>query len=205
VRPTSDFDRIASNVAVWHDYDPRVKADLFSTYLLTPGGAYLIDPIPLQSDMLGKLIGACPVAGVIVTNSNHHRISAHFAEQFSAPIFARCEAFPDKAGQQFRSVADGDEICNGLRVIGIEGAAAGEMILHYASNSGTLIVGDALINLEPYGFTFLPGKYCSNEKEMRRSLQKLLDYEAERILFAHGTPIVSGASDRLRGLLGSDR
>jgi glyoxylase-like metal-dependent hydrolase (beta-lactamase superfamily II) len=95
-------------------------------------------------------------------------------------------------------------ICRGLRVIGIEGAAAGEMILHYASNSGTLIVGDALINFEPHGFTFLPAKYCSNEKEMRRSLQRLLDYIAERMLFAHGTPILSGASERLRGLLASD-
>jgi glyoxylase-like metal-dependent hydrolase (beta-lactamase superfamily II) len=166
---------------------------------------YLIDPIPLEKRALNELIGSDRVAGIVVTSSNHHRISAQFAEQFSAPIFARCEAFPDKAEQQFRSVADGDEICRGLRAIGIEGAAAGEMILHYASNSGTLIVGDALINLEPYGFTFLPGKYCSNEKEMRRSLRKLLAYEAERILFAHGSPILSAASERLRELLGSVR
>jgi len=33
-------------------------------------------------------------------------------------------------------------------------------------------------------------------------LRKLLDYEAERMLFAHGMPILSGASDRLRVLLG---
>jgi hypothetical protein len=205
VRPASDFDRIASNIAIWHDYDPGVKAELYSTSLTNSDGMYLIDPIPLRKEAFDELIGSDSVAGIIVTNSNHHRISAQLAEQFSAPIFARCEAFPDKAAQQFRSVADGDEICNGLRVIGIEGAAAGEMILHCASNSGTLIVGDALINFEPYGFVLLPGKYCSNQKEMRRSLQKLLDYEAERILFAHGTPILSGASDRLRGLLGSDR
>jgi Metallo-beta-lactamase superfamily len=205
VRPVSDFDRIASNVSVWHDYDPGIKAELYSTSLSTSEGMYLIDPIPLEKKALDELIGSDRMAGIIATNSNHHRISAQFAEQFSAPIFARCEAFPDKTAQQFRSVADGDEICNGLRVIGIEGAAAGEMILHYASNSGTLIVGDALINFEPYGFTFLPAKYCSNEKEMRRSLQKLLDYEAERILFAHGTPILSGASDWLRCLLGSGR
>ena len=205
VRPVFDFDRIASNIAIWHDYDPGVKAECYSTSLTTSEGMYLIDPIPLEKDALNELIGSDAVAGIIATNSNHCRASAQFAEQFSAPIFARCEAFPDKAAQQFRSVADGDEICRGLRMIGIEGAAAGEMILHYASNSGTLIVGDALINLEPYGFTFLPAKYCSNEKEMRRSLQKLLDYEAERILFAHGTPILSGASDRLRKLLGSVR
>jgi len=38
---------------------------------------------------------------------------------------------------------------------------------------------------------------------MRRSLQKLLDYKAERILFAHGTPILTGASERLQHLLDS--
>ncbi len=204
VRLVSDFDRIASNVAIWHDYDRGVKAELYSTSLTTSEGMYLIDPIPLEKEALDELIGSDRVAGIVVTNFNHHRISAQFCEQFSAPIFARCEAFPDKAAQQFRRVADGDEICNGLRVIGIEGAAAGELILHYPSNSGTLIVGDALINFEPYGFTFLPMKYCSNEKEMRRSLQKLLDYKAERMLFAHGMPILSGASDRLRALLDSD-
>ena len=205
VRPVSDFDRIASNIAIWHDYDPVVKAECCSTSLTTSEGMYLIDPIPLEKEALDELIDSNPVAGIIVTNSNHYRMSAQFAEQFSAPIFARCETFPDKAAQQFRSVADGDEICNGLRVIGIEGAAAGEIALYYLPDGGTLIVGDALINSEPYGFAFLPGKYCSNEKEMRRSLQKLLDYKAERILFAHGTPILSGASERLRGLLGNPK
>ena len=176
-----------------------------STRLTTSEGMFLIDPIRLAKEALDELIGSFCVAGIIVTNSNHHRVSAQFATKLSAPVFARCETFPDKTAQQFRSVADGGEICNGLRVIGIEGAAAGEIVLHYLPDGGTLIIGDALINFEPYGFTFLPGKYCSNEKEMRRSLQKLLNYEAERILFAHGAPILSGPSARLQGLLASDR
>ena len=200
----SDFDRIASNVAIWHDYDRGVKAELYSTSLTTSEGMYLIDPIPLEKEALDELIGSDRVAGIVVTNSNHPRASAQFVERFSAPIFARRDTFSDKLPHHFKRVADGDHICDELRVIGIEGAAAGELILHYASNSGTLIVGDALINFEPYGFTFLPMKYCSNEKEMRRSLQKLLDYKAERMLFAHGMPILSGASDRLRALLDSD-
>ena len=89
-------------------------------------------------------------------------------------------------------------------MIGIEGAAPGEIALHYAGNGGTLIVGDALVNFEPYGFSFLPPKYCSNEKQMRGSLQKLSHHKAERILFAHGTPILSSASERFRGLLGGN-
>jgi len=162
---------------------------------------YLIDPIPLEKEALDGLIGSDPVTGIIVTNANHHRASARFAEQSSVPIFAHADAFPDNRPGQFRSVADGDEICDGLRVICIEGAAAGEIAVHYLPDGGTLIVGDALINFEPYGFTLLTAKYCSNQKQLLRSLRRLLDYKAERMLFAHGTPILSRASERLRGLL----
>jgi hypothetical protein len=204
VRPASDFDRIAPYLALWHTYDPAVKAELYSTCLLSSDGACLIDPIPLESEALDELVGSARVAGIIVTSSNHDRASAQLAEKFSVPTFAPSETFPDKTSRKFRSVADGDEICDELRVIGIEGAGPGEIALYYPADNGTLIVGDALINFEPYGFTFLPGKYCSNEKEMRRSLRKLLDYNAERMLFAHGMAILSGASDRLQRLLDSD-
>ena len=202
--PASDIDRIISHLALWHGYDPTVKAELYSTCLLASDGEYLVDPIPLQREALDGLVGSGCVAGIIVTNSNHHRASVQFADQFPAPIFARSETFSDKKPAQFRSVADGDEICDGLRVIGICGAVVGEIVLHFEADGGTLIFGDALINFEPYGFTFLPRKYCSDEKEMRRSLRKLLDYKAERMLFAHGTPILSRASDRLKCLVDSD-
>ena len=203
MRPASDFDRIASNIAIWHDYDSAVKAELYSTCLRTSGGTYFIDPIPLESEALYELIGSNSVAGTIVTNCNHHRVSAKFAEKFSVPLFGRAEALRNKAARELKRVADGDEISEGLCAIGIEGAGEGEIALHYAPDGGTFIIGDALINFEPYGFTFLPAKYCSNQKQMRRSLRKLLAYKADRMLFAHGTPILSRASERLRGLLDS--
>jgi glyoxylase-like metal-dependent hydrolase (beta-lactamase superfamily II) len=103
-----------------------------------------------------------------------------------------------------RKVTDGETICDGLQVITTEGAVPGEIGLHYAPNGGTLIIGDALINFESYGFTFLPAKYCSKQRQMRQSLRKLLDYKAERMLFAHGTPILSQATQRLQGLFNSD-
>jgi len=203
VRPVSDFDRIASNIAIWHGYDSAVKAELYSTCLRTPGGTYFIDPIPLASEALYELIGSSCIAGIIVTNGNHHRASAKFAEKFSVPLFGRTGAFPNKAARQLKNVTDGKEISEGLTVIGIEGAADSEIALHYAPGGGAFIIGDALINFEPYGFTFLPAKYCSNQKQMRRSLRKLLAYKAERMLFAHGLPMLSAASERLRGLLES--
>ena len=195
-----DFDAISCHLAVWHAYDPAVRAELYSTCLTTTGRIYLIDPIPLQKRALDRLIGS-RVEGIVVTNSNHHRATARFAERFSAPVVAHNDTFPDEQPRQLKQVVDGDEICDGLHVVSIEGAAPGEIALHRAGDSGTLIVGDALINFEPHGFTFLPAKYCSNQKQMQRSLRKLLDYKAERMFFAHGTPILTGARERLQSLL----
>jgi glyoxylase-like metal-dependent hydrolase (beta-lactamase superfamily II) len=201
MRPASDFDRIASNIAVWHAYDSAVKAELSSICLTTASNTYLIDPILLQHEAFEKMIGSNAIAGIVVTNSNHHRAAAQFAQQLSVAIFAHAQTFPGGQPSGFTAIDDGDEICDQLRVISINGAAPGEIVLHYAGNGGTLIVGDALINFEPYGFAFLPAKYCSDQREMRRSLRKLLDYEAGRILFSHGTPILSCARQRLEALL----
>ena len=203
MRLASDFDCIAPNIAIWHAYNSEVKAELYSTCLTTGVGTYLIDPIPLQREAFDELMGSRPVAGIVLTNSNHYRAAAQFAQQFSVPIFAYEETFPNDQTGQLTLVTDGDEVCDGLRVIDIAGGPQGEIVLHCAVDGGTLIVGDALINFEPHGFAFLPAKYCSNQKRMRRSLRKLLHYKAKRILFAHGAPILSAASERLRALLNS--
>jgi glyoxylase-like metal-dependent hydrolase (beta-lactamase superfamily II) len=203
VQPVPEFEAITCDLAIWHSYNPEVRAELFSTFLVTGAGAYLIDPIPLQKQALEELVGSAPVAGIVITNSNHHRAAVSLAERFGVPIFAHPETFSDDRPVRLRIVCGGGEISDKFRVIAINGAAPGEVVLHYAGNGGTLIVGDALMNFEPHGFTFLPAKYCSNQTEMRRSLRKVLDYQTERILFAHGTPILSRASERMRDLIDS--
>jgi glyoxylase-like metal-dependent hydrolase (beta-lactamase superfamily II) len=136
-----------------------------------------------------------------VTNSNHVRASREFSERFSVSVFAHEKAFPGLTLVRFIAIKAGDMLAGGIEVIEIDGAADRELAIYDAQDGGTLIVGDALINLEPYGFTFLPQKYCLNEKTMRRSLLQLLTKPVERLLFAHGMPIVVGASVRLRQLL----
>jgi hypothetical protein len=74
MRAVSDFDRIASNIAIWHGYDSAVKAELYSTCLLTAADACLVDPIPLESEALGELVGSRPVAGIIVELQSSPRL-----------------------------------------------------------------------------------------------------------------------------------
>jgi glyoxylase-like metal-dependent hydrolase (beta-lactamase superfamily II) len=199
-----DFHHLLPGLWVWQRYDSSVKADLFSSAIRTSAGIYMIDPILLPDSQLRQLSEAGRVAGIIVTNANHPRASSAYSERFSAPILADAQSFPDLKPARFTEAKKGTVIGGELEVIEIEGAVAGEIAIYHASNEGMLIVGDALINFEPYGFSFLPRKYCLNQKQMRSSLQQLLARPAERMLLAHGTPILSGATARLRQLLGKD-
>jgi glyoxylase-like metal-dependent hydrolase (beta-lactamase superfamily II) len=195
-----EFALVRPNLAIWQAYDKRAKADLFSSALTVPDGVFAIDPIEIADHPLDQLTGTRPIAGIIVTNGNHFRSADTYIRRFSVPLFAHRNSLPKRTAPGFIEISDGSRIGNELEVIAIEGAGPGEVALYHAADHGTLIVGDALINFEPYGFAFLPEKYCENIKQMRESLRKLLRYDAERILFAHGMPILSGANARLRQL-----
>jgi glyoxylase-like metal-dependent hydrolase (beta-lactamase superfamily II) len=202
--PAAEIQLISPALWVWQNYDAAVKADLWSTAIQTAAGLYLIDPIRLVEDDLTGLLASTSIAGVIVTNANHHRFAAEYSNRFSVPLFAHPGSFPDAKPMRVEAVAAGDKISGDLEVIGIAGAVSGEVALYSPTNNGTLIIGDALINFQPYGFTFLPKKYCENEKLMQSSLRRLLAKPSERILFAHGTPILSRAAARLQQLLGPE-
>lgn len=195
----SEIEPVAAGISIWRFYDPSVKADLFSTAVETASGAFLIDPIPLAPDALAELESRGKVAGIIVTNGNHERAAAQFAEKFRVPIY-----IDPTVATHLSGIAPVREngFPLGMTAVAIEGGPAGEIAIHFAD---TLVIGDALINFEPYGFALLPPKYCADAKMMRRSLAKLLDYSFERMLFAHGLPILASARDRLELLLNEHR
>ena len=202
--PANDIDQVGPGLSVWQNYDAKVKADLFSTALETPAGLFLVDPIPLTTEAFDELTGTRKLAGVIVTNANHHRDSVLQANRLSLPLFAHVDAALPPEVRQLRKLESGTLLGGNLRTIAIEGAAPGEIVLHQQDDNGTMVVGDALINFGPSGFTLLPSKYCSNAKQMRRSLRQLLDFEFERMLFAHGIPLLNSARKQLEQLLSSD-
>ena len=196
-----DLDQPFPGFFFWQYYDPKIKAELCSSAILVAGKIYLVDPILLEASQLDLLCQKAPPAGIIVTNANHARASDYYSKELSVPILAQPASFPDKKPPQFVEIAGGRKICAELEVIAIEGAVAGEIALYDPSKGGTLIVGDALINFDPPGFGVLPRKYCRNERQLRQSLLEHLARPVDRIFFAHGMPILSGATARLRLLL----
>jgi hypothetical protein len=199
------IDEVFPGIFVWQTYDGIVKADLFSTALETASGTYLVDPIPLDEESLLVFGAPRKVCGIWVTNVNHARAAADFARTFSVPVYVHDDLRGQGDFPNATAVSDGEGLAQGVTGIAIDGGPTGEMALHYNASGGTMVLGDALINFEPHGFGFLPAKYCRNARLMRRSLRKLLAYSFDRMLFAHGTPILSGARARVEQLLATCR
>ena len=191
-----EIESVVPGIFLWRYYDAAIKAELFSTGLETDQGIFLVDPIPLAPDAMSDLKG---IAGIVITSENHLRSATHFADRFQVATYAEATIAAGLTGA-IPIPADG-AFAPTLTAVPIEGAVMGEIAIYFASDSGTMVMGDALINFEPYGFTFLPAKYCRDFKLMRTSLAKLLDYPFDRMLFAHGTPILSCAHERLEALL----
>ena len=193
-----EFCRVSTAAAIWYTYDPTVKADLFSTAFAAGKELTVVDPIALPAPYRFELDSLGRVANIVVTNANHLRDTLNFSH--SASVFAPSELNVELTHSY--ALSDGLQV-GSFRSIKIDGAADGEFALYHPDDGGALIVGDALINFEPHGFDLLPQKYCSNRKQMIRSLRRLLDLDFDRIFFAHGIPIMNRARERLASLLPS--
>ena len=193
-----EFCRVSTAFAIWYTYDPTIKADLFSTAFAARNELAVVDPIALPAPHRNQLNSLGRVAIIVVTNANHLRDTLNFSR--SASIFAPSELNAELT--DYHALSDGLQL-GPFRAIKIDGAADGEFALYHPDDGGTLIVGDALINFEPHGFDLLPQKYCTNQKGMIRSLRRLLDFDFNRIFFAHGNPIMTRARERLASLLPS--
>jgi glyoxylase-like metal-dependent hydrolase (beta-lactamase superfamily II) len=193
-----EFQQVRDGLYFWQAYDPAVKVDLSCCARRTSRGLVFIDPIPLAREALAELCEQAAPAAIILTNGNHARAAADYRQRFSIPILAHADAVAELGLTIDQQIAEGETVLDTFTVIALPGAAPGESALHA---DGILHVGDALIHLPPLGFALLPEKYCTDAKEMRASLGKLLRFPCEVLTFAHGLPLVSQARQRLADLL----
>lgn len=194
-----EFHLITDRIAFWQNYEPAVKCDLSCCAVRTARGLVFIDPISLAAPALEEFAAAASPVAVVLTNGNHARSAAQFRERFSIPILAHAEAVPALGIAVDRLIGESEILFDELTVIDLPGAAPGEIALHFSA--GAMLMGDALIDLEPHGFSLLPEKYCADPAALRAGLQKLLRFEFEVLTFAHGFPLVRRARRRLATLL----
>jgi len=106
-----------------------------------------------------------------------------------------------------RGVLDGDVVdaLGGLRVVHTPGHTPGSICL-YQAERGILFCGDALFNANPVtrkpGLMLPPRIICSDNDLARASVGEILSLEFDVLCAGHGEPILTGAREQVRGVLG---
>jgi glyoxylase-like metal-dependent hydrolase (beta-lactamase superfamily II) len=107
-----------------------------------------------------------------------------------------------------RSLQDGDvvEALGGLQVIHVPGHTPGSIAL-YQPERRVLFCGDAIFNQLPIGgkqgVRFPPAIVCVDSPRAQASARKLTALPAEVVCFGHGEPILQGAGEKMRAVLGA--
>lgn len=192
-----DVARIRDDLLFWEYYEPSVRCVLSSVAIRAAGAWVLVDPIWTGDPGLALLSSLSPAA-VVATSGNHARACARFADTFAIPLLASQTAATETGATSI--IAPGETPLPGINILEMSGGGPGEIAL-WCPDNATLCFGDALVHLPSTGLAILPDKYCSSPKLLRENLDAAAALRANTFTFAHGPPLLSGATTRLLGLL----
>ncbi|MGH7708232.1 MAG: hypothetical protein ACREM6_09955 [Vulcanimicrobiaceae bacterium] len=189
-----------------------------SLWIQTAQGPVVVDPL-IPRDGLDQIEALGVPRALVLTNHAHERDVAAFEARFGARrhVNALPEARASRPGVRFRA---GAPLLDAFRTIDLGAVGAGETALFLSRDGGTLIVGDALFNLDvglspltwllplmlPYGPPQPHPAWLSlRPRESRRQLSALFDLAFENLIPSHGAPIIGGAHARVVAALDAAR
>lgn len=197
--PTTRGDKLEKVVPdVWHwtIHDDRIDS-LSTSYAFTTGdGTVLIDPLPLEPDLIGNL---GTVHAIVLTSGSHQRSAWRYRRELDAPVWmpALVQQNEEEPNERY---GDGDTLPGGLQAVYTPGAGTTQHTL-LLEDRGVVFCPDLLM-IPPDGELMLvPARYMHDPEEARRSVEKVLDLEFDVLCTGHGGAVVSDAKGALRAAL----
>lgn len=194
---------ILPGVLTWPWFSERHGYDFNGWLFRHPSGNVCVDPVQMGDDVLDA-IAKEGVGTIVLTNRNHGRASARVRERTGAKVAIHpADASHAKAEGAVidRDLSHGETI-GPFVVVPAAGKSPGEVALHWPERR-ILVVGDVCVGKPPGGLALLPEKVMDDPAALRASLGRLaaeIDFDA--ILVGDGAPILSGAKDAMKALLG---
>jgi glyoxylase-like metal-dependent hydrolase (beta-lactamase superfamily II) len=190
-------------VLVWSRLSEPHGYDFNGTLVLHEEGNLCIDPVEPGEEVLDRLAKE-GVARVLITNRNHTRAANRLRERTGARVCIH-PADADYARGQGTAIdlllAVGERV-GPFSVVGVPGKSPGEIALYDAARR-LLVVGDAVIGNPPGRLALLRERVMDEPARLRASVRRLLDLDFEALLVGDGSPIETGARERLRELVAS--
>ena len=195
-----EFHALSETLYHWSVYEPACKCEIGCAALKLPSGWVVVDPVPLAETAWKELLALAPLRAILLTNGNHVRDTAALRAKHQVPVVTAAETRRDIAELRPDVTLLPNEVLYGIAAIAIPGATPGETAFH--SKTGVMMLGDAIINLDPeQGLELLPDKYCADAEQNRASLRNLLTFDFHTLTFAHGAPVTTHAKEKLSALL----
>ena len=195
-----EFQELSDTLYHWSVYEPAVKCEIGCTALKLDSGWVVIDPVPLAGAAWKELLALAELRAILLTNGNHVRDAVTLSKLHRVPVVTAPDTRRDITELRPDITLLPNELLYGITAIAIPGATPGETAFY--SNTGVMILGDAIINTRlEAGLEFLPDKYCADAKQNRASLRKLLNFDFHTLTLAHGAPVTTRAKEKLEALL----
>jgi glyoxylase-like metal-dependent hydrolase (beta-lactamase superfamily II) len=190
-------------ILFWPRLSERHGYDFNGTLVLHEHGNLCIDPVEPSDEVLERL-AEVGVARILLTNRNHARAANRVRELTGAKTSIHPADADYARGQGVildAELAIGEPV-GPFQVVGVPGKSPGEIALHDARR-GLLVVGDAVIGNPPGHLSLLGERVMDDPAQLRASVGGLLELDFDAILVGDGTPISSGARERLAELVAS--
>jgi uncharacterized cupin superfamily protein/glyoxylase-like metal-dependent hydrolase (beta-lactamase superfamily II) len=194
---------IVPGVATWSRWQAD-RAMFFNAWFVAgDGGNFVVDPLDPDPEDLAY-VDERGLAAIVITNRDHERAAALFAERYAVPVIASLPDANEMSVAVAQTVAHGDSVY-GWRVIGFDGfKTPGEFALfHRAGRSA--ITGDAFWGVPAGALRLMPDEKIADPARAALSARQLLSAGVRHLLVGDGMPIFHTASQALLELLDARR
>jgi glyoxylase-like metal-dependent hydrolase (beta-lactamase superfamily II) len=192
---------LISGVFTWAWHSEPHGYDFNGSFLELADGNLCIDPVDTPADVLAELARR-GVARILLSNRNHVRDANRVRSRTGArmAIHAGDAAYARGQGAEIDDLLEVGERIGPLTVVGVAGKSPGEVAFHWPARR-ILIVGDAVIGNPAGQCGLLRDKVMDDPAQLRASVRRLLELDFDTLLVGDGTPILTGAKQRLRELV----
>jgi hypothetical protein len=201
-------EEIAPGLWHWTARHPHTGTTVSSYYLEDEG--VLIDPMvpPDGPDWFAER--RTPPRHIVLSNRHHDRDSWRLRDDFHCEVHCVANGVHELEGRgPVSSFQFGEELPGGIIVHEVDAICPDETALYIPAH-GALACADGVVRWPGVdGLTFVPDWLMDEPAEtkegLRRAYGELLDLDFNRLLLAHGDPVVDGAKEALRSFVDSAR